>query len=34
MQIWLAFGIGLFLGTVLGIFVMGLLAMARDQGGG
>jgi uncharacterized membrane-anchored protein YhcB (DUF1043 family) len=32
MQIWLAFGIGLFLGTVLGIFAMGLLAMAREQG--
>ena len=29
-MVWLAFGVGLFLGAFLGCFVMGLICAAKD----
>jgi len=31
MEIWVAFGIGVFLGVFFGVFIMGLLFMARGN---
>jgi hypothetical protein len=31
MEVWVAFGIGFFLGGFLGVFAMGLLFMARSE---
>jgi len=31
MEVWVAFGIGFFLGGFVGLLVMGLLFMARDN---
>ena len=31
MEVWVAFGVGFFLGGFLGVFAMGLLFMARNN---
>jgi uncharacterized membrane-anchored protein YhcB (DUF1043 family) len=31
MEVWIAFGVGLFLGVVFGVLVMGLMFMAKGD---
>jgi uncharacterized membrane-anchored protein YhcB (DUF1043 family) len=31
MEVWIAFGVGFFIGGFVGLLVMGLLFMARDN---